>query len=261
MEAASIKEFYKWFNRIVENLNINESDINESIDRKIHHTFRVCENIRGICKSLKLSDNESRIAETIALFHDIGRFEQYIEHETFMDSVKDHGELGILTLESCGILNQLLDKERTIILKSIRYHNKYQIPNNEDETVLFFSKLIRDADKMDDYFIHVKYFEKKSDYHKPILKVYPDTGAYSTEVVQAVLSNKCPKDCFIKTYNDLKLTYVGWIFDINFNYAIEFIAKNNYINRLLSSLPDTKEIQEVYRHVNRFINSKISITA
>lgn len=259
MESENLAEFYKWFNTTVGDLNINEPDIKNSVERKIHHTFRVCKNICAICKSLKLTDNESKIAEAIALLHDVGRFEQYIQYETLVDSVKDHAELGVLALKSRGILNQLSDKERNIILKSIKYHNKYQLPAEEDETVLFYSKLIRDADKMDNYFIHVKYFEKKSDYHKPILKIYPDTGEYSKEVVQAVLSNKCPEDCYIRTYSDLKLTYVGWIFDINFNYAIEYIASNSYINRLLNSLPNAMEIQKIYSHVNKYIEEKLKL--
>lgn len=144
-------------------------------------------------------------------------------------------------------------------MRSIRYHNKYQLPKDEDERVLFFSKLIRDADKMDNYFIHVKYFEEKSEYHNEILKVLPDTGGYSPEVVQAILSNKCPEDHHIKTYNDLKLAYVAWIYDINFNYGIEYIVSNDYIPRLINSLPENKEIDKIFAHVNSFIENRLKL--
>ncbi|WP_454053150.1 HD domain-containing protein [Clostridium sp. Marseille-Q7071] len=259
MEAKNIKEFYKFFNEIVDNLVISDLDIKQSIGRKVQHTFRVCENVRSIGTSLQLSDNELRIGETIALFHGIGRFEQYIKHRTLVDSVKDHGELGILLLENYEVLNFLSKEEKNIILRSIRYHNKYQLPKDEDERVLLFSKLIRDADKMDNYFIHVKYFEEKSDYHNEILKVLPDTGEYSPEVVQAILSNKCPEDDHIKTYNDLKLAYVAWLFDINFNYAIEYIVNNDYIPRLITSLPENEDMDKIFFHINDFIWNKLKL--
>lgn len=259
MEAKNIKEFYKFFNEIVDNLVIPNLDIKHSIERKVQHTFRVCKNVRSIGVSLQLSDNELQIGETIALFHDIGRFEQYIKHRTLEDSVKDHGELGILLLENYGVLNLLSKEEKDIILRSIRYHNKYQLPKDEDERVLFFSKLIRDADKMDNYFSHVKYFEEKSEYHNEILKVLPDTGRYSPQVVQAILSNKCPEDYYIKMYNDLKLAYVAWIYDINFNYGIEYIVNNHYIPRLINSLPDTEKVGHIFAHVNSFIESRLNL--
>jgi len=259
MEAKNIKEFYKFFNEIIDNLVIPNLDIKHSIERKVQHTFRVCKNVLSIGSSLQLSDNELQIGETIALFHDIGRFEQYIKYRALVDSMKDHGELGILLLKNYGILDFLSEEEKNIILRSIRYHNKYQLPEGEDERVLFFSKIIRDADKMDNYFIHVKYFEEKSEYHNEILKVLPDTGEYSPEVVQAILSNECPKDHHIKTYNDLKLAYVAWIYDINFNYGIEYIVNNHYIPRLINSLPENEEIDNIFAHVNSFIENRFKL--
>lgn len=259
MEDKNIKEFYKFFNEIVDNLVIPSLDIKQSIERKVQHTFRVCENVQLIGESLQLSDNELRIGEIIGLFHDIGRFEQYIKHRTLVDSVKDHGELGILLLENYKILNFLSEEEKNIILRSIRYHNKYKLPEGEDERVLFFSKIIRDADKMDNYFIHVKYFEEKSKYHNEILKVLPDTGEYSPEVVQDILYNKCPEDCHIKTYSDLKLAYVAWIYDINFDYGIEYIVNNHYIPRLINSLPENEEIDNIFAHINSFIGNRLKL--
>lgn len=107
MDYKNIKEFYKFFNTIVNNLVVTDLDIKHSIERKVQHTFRVCENVQSIGVSLQLSDNELQIGEAIGLFHDIGRFEQYIRHRTLVDSVKDHGELGILLLENYGVLNFL----------------------------------------------------------------------------------------------------------------------------------------------------------
>jgi len=112
---------------------------------------------------------------------------------------------------------------------------------------------------MDNYFIHVKYFEEKNKYHNEILKVLPDTGEYSPEVVQDILSNKCPEDCHIKTYSDLKLAYVAWIYDINFDYGIEYIVNNHYIPRLINSLPENEEIDNIFAHINSFIGNRLKL--
>ena len=59
---------------------------------KEKHSLRVCNEILNIGKNHNLTDNNLRLAEAMALFHDIGRFEQYTRYQTFVDKKSEnHG--------------------------------------------------------------------------------------------------------------------------------------------------------------------------
>ena len=69
---------------------------NKNIERKIGHSLRVMEISTRISKTLNLDQEEEQIASLIGLLHDIGRFKQYSQYQTFQDSKSiDHGKLGV----------------------------------------------------------------------------------------------------------------------------------------------------------------------
>lgn len=260
MQEEDLEKFHEWYSKTIDDLSIDDEDIMQYIIRKKEHTLRVYENIQKLGQALELNPNDFRLAETIALFHDVGRFHQYLKYKTLMDftePMKNHAELGIDILENSQILDIISHEEKTIVLKAIKYHNVYKLPREEDERVLFFSKLIRDADKLDIYKIHVKYIEEKSEYHKPILKKFPDVPGYTIHNIHDILNNECPQNDNIKNYNDFKLLYISWIFDINFDFTIKRIASNQYIERLIATLPDTEDIKKVNKHVKDYINKRL----
>ncbi|MDY5618809.1 HD domain-containing protein [Faecalicatena sp.] len=50
---------------------------------KIVHTYGVVEQSKEIARRMHLSDEDSRLAQLIALLHDIGRFEQLKQFDSF----------------------------------------------------------------------------------------------------------------------------------------------------------------------------------
>lgn len=252
-----IRDFYKWFDEFTDGFYSDEINIQDGLKSKREHTIRVCENILQIGQSLKLSKNELYIAETIALFHDIGRFVQYKKHKTFFDSIKNHAELSVTILEDFNILCSICVEEKNIILKAILYHNIRALPKEQNDKILLFSKLIRDADKMDNYYLHVKHFEEHSEYHKSILERLPDIPQCSKKIIKDILNNRCPMQSDIKTYNDWKLTYISWVFDINFEFTIREIDRNKYIERIVKVLPNNNSIKQIYNHVRAYIEMKL----
>lgn len=250
-----INKFYEWYNQYISSF-LEQENLQIDILRKNEHTLRVVNNALEIAQSLKLNEDKLRLAEIIALFHDIGRFEQYSKLNTMFDNIKDHGDMAIIVLKRSKILEEFSVKEKDIILKAIKYHNKREIPMNEDEETIVFSKLIRDADKLDNYNLHVKCFEEKSEQHISILKVLPDIREYSSTIVDYIFNNKCSKQSDLKTYNDLKLSYIAWIFDINYEYSLKKIIDEKYIDRIINTLYDVKEKEKIYLHVCDYINSR-----
>ena len=85
---------------------INDYDMNNpKIKLKYDHTFRVVENAKEIAKSLNLDDKEKNRALVCALFHDLGRFPQVTEYDTFIDELSfDHGDKSYELLNNGNIM-------------------------------------------------------------------------------------------------------------------------------------------------------------
>jgi hypothetical protein len=152
MQKEDLNFFREWFMDYVNNFSSNDSTINDNIEMKIEHTAKVCENILLLAKSENVSEEGCRLAETIALFHDLGRFEQFTRYKTFNDfNSENHALLGIKILNRIGILTRLSPDEKNLILKAVEYHNLKKIPIYavDSKDLLFYLKLIRDADKLD----------------------------------------------------------------------------------------------------------------
>ncbi|MCJ7615457.1 MAG: HD domain-containing protein, partial [Desulfobacterales bacterium] len=96
MTRNDLNHLKTWFTEYVSNFYSDDPDYNHLIRLKEEHTIRVCRNIAMLGKELGLSDQDMVLAETIALFHDIGRFKQYKTYRTFSDFVSEnHAMLGL----------------------------------------------------------------------------------------------------------------------------------------------------------------------
>jgi len=247
--------FKNWFLDFCKSFYTNNQDDLKNIKLKEIHTFKVCENILKIAKSLKLEEEKILIAETVALFHDIGRFPQYQKYKTFRDSESvNHGILGAETLKKAKILDRLNEPTKSMIVKSVIFHNAFSIPKQEDEQTLLFIKLVRDADKLDIWRVFLDYFEGPVESRANAITLgLPDTSEYSKEVIEHIFRKETAPHLEVKTVNDFKLLQLSWIFDLNFAPSVRIMKERNYVNRLISHLPQTKEIQEVKVFINKYI--------
>ena len=99
MTRNDLNFFKKWFSDYCKSFYSSDIEDQKNIYLKEQHTFNVCKNIIEIAKGLSLSNDQIILAETVALFHDIGRFPQYAKYKTFRDSISvNHGLLGAQTL-------------------------------------------------------------------------------------------------------------------------------------------------------------------
>ena len=159
MKIVNLEEAKKEFIRYTDCYDLT----NDNISRKKYHSLRVMEISKKIAEEENFSEEEVEIATLIGLLHDIARFKQYTEYNTFKDAESfDHGDIAIEILESYNYLRKYIktDKYDEIIKLAIKNHNKFAIQDGLREEQNKFCKLIRDADKIDILFIAVNDFWK-----------------------------------------------------------------------------------------------------
>lgn len=259
MQKEDLDFFRKWFFEYVTQFSSPDLFIQENIELKIEHTGRVCGNILLLAKSEKISENDCMLAETIALFHDLGRFEQFMKYKTFKDSESEnHAFLSVKILNKEKVLSRLSKEEKGLILKSIECHNMMEIPQSIEKhsKLYFFCRLIRDADKIDILRLASEEYSEENRSLNPALELYlPDTRGYSEPIVSEILNNRMAKIADMKNRNDVKLLRLSWVFDINFPATYSLLREYGYLETIMSSLPEIKETSLLRRHFENYLSS------
>jgi hypothetical protein len=225
----------KWFEDYTSRIHCQDAEIEKNIILKLAHTYRVRENITIIAGSLGMKGEDLALAQALAVFHDVGRFEQLQGFGSFDDSkTVDHAKLGLQVINRSGVLSCLCKNERNLIRKSIWHHNKYQIPTTEKADIALFSKLIRDADKLDILGIIALHFESRDLHPNQALDFgLADEKGLTKEVVSDIFQGKMARIGALRSLGDMRLMYSSWIFDINFPITLACIKKRGYLERLL----------------------------
>lgn len=252
IDNASVAGLKFWFTGYVRSFRSSDKELQQNINLKVSHTKRVCTQIKNISNKLGLSTDESALAEIIALLHDIGRFEQITRYKTYNDSIsEDHAELGIKILQQHGVLNRFENPIQDLIVCPIKNHNKKSLPVDVNERCLFFTKLLRDADKLDILKVVTSYYlRKKPEENGMVVLNLPDTPGISREVYNSLINRKTVDIKLVRNLNDFKLLQAGWIYDINFQPAVDIIRENQYLEMIRGVLPESKEINAIFDIIN-----------
>lgn len=243
------------------------SNTNPKVKLKIVHTFHVVENAEIIAINSGLSKEDIQLAKTIALLHDIGRFEQIRRYNDFRDRyMVDHADIGVEILKENNLIRKFVaeDTNDNLIFTAIQYHNKYAIPKGLDAHAELHAKIIRDADKLDIFRVWME---------EPLTASLPcplfidpkewTTDAYVENIIQEdtisdiVLErfeqHTCLRHEEKKTVADVWVGCLSMLFDLNQKAALQLMDERNCINRLLDRFmyqrKETKERVEKIRTI------------
>jgi len=260
MDRSTVDYLKAWFHAYVKCYETNDPERQQNFDLKKEHTMRVCREIKEVGRGLDLNADEQSLSEVIALFHDIGRFEQYARYNTFLDSRSlNHAELGVTILRKEGILESVDESSRSLILKAISYHNLATLPSREDAKCLFFSRLLRDADKLDIWRVVTEYYQRKAngEQNNAIELDLPDTPEVSSEVCRTLTAQRIVDICSMKSLNDFKLLQVGWVYDVNFKPTLKRLKHKRYLDVICKSLPDTDATRKIFASVKSYVDERL----
>lgn len=236
-----------YFDKYVSNFDMTDPDINY----KYYHSYRVMDASVLIATKLNLSESDIHLAKIIGLLHDIGRFEQDRLYNSFKDSKMDHGNYGVEVLKENNVLDYFnINKEDyEVVYKAIKNHNKFKIEDGLTERELLFSKIARDADKLD--ILYVLGQEK----YKKIL--HQDEEKISNSLKESFFNNQSGNIKDIKSNNDGLIITFSYIYDINFKETLEIINKEKYYDKIYQRI-NRKDIFKPYlNYINKYIQERI----
>ncbi|MBW1782678.1 MAG: HD domain-containing protein [Deltaproteobacteria bacterium] len=257
----SVKRLKSWFEAYVDQFASNDPRVQENMDMKRWHTRRVCAAILDIGDSLKLSREDLCTAEITGWLHDIGRFEQYTRYGTFADHrSEDHAALGVKVMHDTRILEKIGAVDNEIIIRVVGAHNRAALPDQEDDRVLFFLKLLRDADKIDVLGVVTGYYQKAGHERNHTLELdLPDRPHVSDPVYEALMNGRLVRMADLKTINDFKLLQMAWIYDINFPRTFEMVREKGYLEILRDALThSSNRTAQVYRRARAHLDRHCS---
>ena len=108
MKQGQLEKFRDLFDDYVAGFYGNDEFVNANLQLKEEHSRRTCDEMLYLAYEIGLSENSRRIAEVIALFHDIGRFEQFVTYRTYNDPRSvDHCLLGVEVLRKKKVLEEV----------------------------------------------------------------------------------------------------------------------------------------------------------
>lgn len=256
----NLRKAQKSFKEYLKNYNIEDGNIK----LKIKHTYEVVNKSNYISMGLDLNQENTELAQLIALLHDIGRFEQVKQTSDFLDSKDfDHASYGIKVLFEENLIRKFVEDNQydDIIKKAIYNHNKYKIEENLNDVELLHSKIIRDADKLDNFRV------KETEHFSNIFpsKYNPQTINFeliSPKVYNDFMDHKCIRLEDRQTQIDFWICVIAFIFDLNFNISLKYVKENHYIDILIDRIEykndDTKlKMEKIRKCANKYLEKNI----
>ncbi|MFA7256597.1 MAG: HD domain-containing protein [Kiritimatiellales bacterium] len=206
---------------------------------KLEHTVRVAADARTIAAGMNWPEPEQHVAEAVGLLHDIARFPQFLKHRSFADSdTVDHGDLGAETLRSETLLHDLRDELRSLIFCVVQHHNKKNLPHTLTAYEEKHLRLIRDADRLDIFFIcwnsiHTGHIHK----HPEISMNLDFTGAPSDTVLDQFERGEKIDYRNLKSMADRFVLQLSWMHDLSYDFTKRLVRERGILEKFIEVLP------------------------
>lgn len=246
---------------------------------KIGHTYRVAGLCEQIARAEGLDQEEQDLAWLMGMLHDIGRFEQLRQYNTFSDADSvDHAALGAEILFSVhndaeergnqaetgdgDIAHYVSDRSEDRLLETaVRVHSAYRVPAKLDARTEKFCHILRDADKIDILRVNIE---------TPLEEIYNTTQEvlYQAEVTEAVMESFREHHATLRSLKrtpvDHVAGHISLIYELVFPESFRLVRMQGYWEKLLdfpSENPKTiQQFQELRNEMSRFLESRLSCT-
>jgi len=250
----SFRAFHEKFSRYVASFQDLDAEGAAHFELKNKHTWCVVSNSRRIAKEEGNDPEVIMLAGIIGLFHDVGRFKQYYDYQTFDDAISvNHAAMSVRVIEEQGFFQQLDPGMADIMMRAILQHNIPAITESTDPDVIQFARILRDADKLD-----ILKLQTKTDI---IFTLGPYQQAKQYDVPESI------RRCFMEervvtldlaeSINDFRLLRLSWIYDMNFKSTFRMLHEKNFAIKILDKIPASETLQELAPIILRYIHHRM----
>jgi putative nucleotidyltransferase with HDIG domain len=254
-----VNQTVSWFNAHYSSFENLDQTQQVNFGIKKNHSERVALLCMTLAEKMKWTSAEVDLVYLAGLLHDVGRFRQLAEFNTFNDEKSvDHAYLGVKILTEEGVLRMFGEESSEIIFQAIKNHNKLAVNAALKGKQLLFARFLRDADKIDILKVLSEYYTNKNGKPNHTLTwELPQKPEISKSVLEEVLSGKMVSKKNVVTENDVKVMQLSWIYDLNFNPSFEHIDKCRYLEAIYNTLPKNDVVFDVYRKIKVFVENRI----
>jgi putative nucleotidyltransferase with HDIG domain len=250
--------FIQLFEEYVGGYRAPTPDEQENIELKREHSLKVLEEASRIVEQSGLNHADRRLALLGALFHDAGRFPQYLTYGTFRDDASEnHALLGLRTVRARNVFSALDQDERNAVHQAILLHNRRALPGLVRGRAKVICQVVRDADKLDILRVLLSHLEPNGRRNSVVtLGLARDPQAYTPSLVESIRRGRMARYEEMVWENDFVILLLSWIYDLNFQATCGMVLARGYLERLMALLPAGPPFSDLHDGLSRQLTSR-----
>ena len=256
MTIDDLEKIKTWFLTYARQCMQCGPDCREQLEPRLEHTLSVAVECRLLAHALGWSADRAYTGEAIGMLHDTGRFSQYADFRTFVDSDSvDHCIHGYDIVKKSGILGSLATVEERIILDGIRHHNLKGIQLRSLTDSLPYIHLVHDADRIDRFRMTLALIKEST--RDRNLSVGSD-GPVNEHILTTIAGNESVSRKEIASTLDFYLFRLASVFTIHYREAYRRLLESGMFEEIVARLPDDGSIREAVEGMRAYLTKRAS---
>ena len=154
--------------------------------------------------------------------------------------------MSVKVLFEDGLIRNFIEKDKydEIIKKAVMNHNRPKIDSGLNDEELMFSKIIRDADKLD-----IFYTISDEDYSMESIFWYPefDESLISDEIIEDFYERHELFYSKIHTNSDVIAAFYAYVFDLYFPITRKLVYENKYLEKFQERVYKTFPSKDLHK--------------
>ena len=128
--------------------------------------------------------------------------------------------------------------------RGIKYHNKYDLPDDLTVREKLHAKIIRDADKLDILYA----------FSNPrLLELKEDDSDISEDVKKEFFLHEPVKRVNVKNVNDRIIVLLSFAFDLYYDYSRGLILDKGYYDKIFEHIKDKEKFKPYFDEVEHYL--------
>lgn len=215
---------------------------------KYFHSLKSMDLAKEIATSINIfNEEEIVIIQLIALFHDIGNFEQ--KNYNYLDNVEEDSTMkSIEILFEEGLIRKITEETKydNLIKLAIFCHNKDRLPKNIDEKTTIICNIMKDVYRIEELRMLINY-----PYIDNRINEYPSTLVYNDFKLFRLVKQKMSDN-----NADNILICLSNLFEINFKTSYSLIEEKGYIEKITNSLIfEDRKIEKFFKQIESVLKN------